>query len=243
MDTLIKFTVFSILIFTCIYHWRFIINLPWLIYWIIKDNRTKDKSIFPYFGCWFFVGKQGSGKTMSLVETLELMRKKYPNVKIYSNFGYVHQEMPLERLTDMLNGSLYNGTDGAIFAIDEIQNEFSSASSKNFPESVLSLITQQRKNHILILTSSQVFTRVSKPLREQAFRVIECQTYFGRYTTCNHYDGIEYADMVDMSLDYRHEKMKPIEIHSFIQTDELRELYDSYAIIQKLNREGFAPKI
>ena len=38
-----------------------------------------------------------------------------------------------------------NGTDGVIFAIDEIQNEFSCANSKDFPETLLSQVTQQRK--------------------------------------------------------------------------------------------------
>ena len=180
---------------------------------------------------------------MSLVYTLEQLRKQYPRVKIYTNFGYSKEDKPLTMLTDLLDRELYNGEFGAIFAIDEIQNEFSCLSSKDFPESVLSLVTQQRKQHILILCTSQVFTRVGKPLREQAFRVIECKTLFGRYTMCKHYDGIDYADAVDKSEDFKNESRPRIHYESFVQTDKLRECFDSYKLIEKLNREGFSPKI
>lgn len=205
--------------------------------------RRYDKNKFNYYGVWMFVGKQGSGKSMSLVYWLEKLRKRYPNVKIYTNMGYQHETAPLTGLKDLLNRELYNGTDGTIFVIDEIQNEFSASTSKDFPESVLSLVTQQRKNHILILTTSQVFTRVSKPLREQCYRAIECRTYFNRYTTNKHYDGIDYADSFDKSLDYKQKHRWRIAYESFVQTDKLRELFDSYKLIEKLSRVGFAPKV
>ena len=222
---------------------RFIINLPKLLYWLIIDKFRDNPEIFSEYGCWFFVGKQGSGKTMSLVETLERLRKRYPKLKIYTNFGYTYETAPLLKLTDLLNRDLYNGLYGTVFVIDEIQNEFSASTSRDFPESVLSLVTQQRKNHILILTTSQVFTRVSKPLREQCYRAIECKTLFGRYTMCKHYDGIDYADAVDKADDYKREHRPRIQYHSFVQTDKLRECFDSYKLIDKLSREGFSPKI
>lgn len=239
MELLFKFIVFIIIfIFR-----RFLLNLPKLIYWKIIDFIRYDPKVFSDYGCWFFVGKQGSGKTMSLVETLERFRKKYPNVKIYTNFGYVYETAPLQKMTDLLDRSLWGREEGTIFVIDEIQNEFSSSTSKDFPESVLSLVTQQRKNHILILTTSQVFTRVSKPLREQAFRVIECKTLWGRYTMCHHYDGIDYADYFDTST-ITQDKMRPcIKYHSFVQSDKIRSLYDSYKMIDRLSRVGFSPKV
>lgn len=179
---------------------------------------------------------------MSLVYTLEKLRKRYPKVKIYTNFGYRYEDKPLLKMTDLLDRNLYNGLDGTIFVIDEIQNEFSASTSRDFPESVLSLVTQQRKNHVLILCTSQVFTRVSKPLREQAFRVIECATFFGRYTTCKHYEGINYVDCIDKSETYKTDHRYHIDSDCFVQTDQLRELYDSYRIIDRLSRVGFVPK-
>lgn len=219
-----------------------LINLPILLYWFIHDKRHKKKNAFPEYGCWFFVGRQGSGKTMSLVWTLEKYREEYPGIKIYTNFGYEHETAPLENLNDLLNKDLYNGDLGTIFAIDEVQNEFSCMSSKDFPERVLTTVTQLRKQKILILCTSQVFTRVSKPLREQAFRVIECSTLLERYTMNRHYDGIDYSDAVDRSEDFKHEHRPRIQYQSFVQTDKLRECFDSYKLIDKLSREGFSPK-
>ena len=221
---------------------RFVFNLPRLIYWLIIDFLRRDKELFKEYGCWFFVGKQGSGKSMAIVEYLERLRIKYPKVKIYTNMGYKYETAPLENLNDLLNKDKYNGKYGTVFVIDEIQNEFSASTSANFPETLLSVITQQRKNRVLILCSSQVFTRVSKPLREQCYRAIECKTLFGRYTMCKHYDGIDYADSFDNSEDYKLKHRPRIDYHSFVQTDELRDCYDSYKLIERLSRVGFAPK-
>lgn len=187
-----------VLAFLLIVFRRFILNLPKLIYWLIYDFVHNDKETFKEYGCWFFVGKQGSGKTVSMIEYLERLRERYPKLKIYTNMGYTHETAPLTNLNDLLNRENYNGKYGTVFVIDEIQNEFAASTSQNFPETVLSLITQQRKNRILILTTSQVFTRVQKPLREQCYRAIECRTYFNRYTTCRHYDGIEYPESADL---------------------------------------------
>lgn len=221
---------------------RTLFRLPIILFYFIRDCLKTDRDYFKPYGCWFFVGKQGAGKTMSLVYTLEHLRKEYPKLKIYTNFGYVYETKPLIKMTDLLDRSLYNGTYGTVFVIDEIQNEFSASTSRDFPESVLSLVTQQRKNHVLILCTSQVFTRVSKPLREQAFRVIECSTYFGRYTTCRYYDGIDYVDSVDKSESYKTDHRHRIDYNCFIQTDKLRGLYDSYKLIDRLSRVGFVPK-
>ena len=222
---------------------RFFSKLPQLIYWLFIDFKSRDPYAFNDYGCWFFVGRQGAGKTMSMVETLEQYRKKYPNLKIYTNFGYIHETAPLLKLSDLLDRSLYNDDQGTIFAIDEIQNEFSCSTSKDFPESVLSVVTQQRKEHILILCTSQVFSRVSKPLREQCFRAIECGTILGRYTMCRHYDGVDYADTYDMTEEQKRVHRPRIYYHSFVQTDELRNCYDSYKIIERLDRNGFVSKI
>ena len=135
--------------------WRFWICFPKLLYYWVKDIIDYDPFVFRPYGCWFFVGKQGSGKTISLVHRLEKLKKRYPRIKIYTNMGYVNETAPLKSLNDLLDISKYNGEFGTVFVIDEIQNEFSCKTSKDFPETLLSLITQQRKNRILILTTSQ----------------------------------------------------------------------------------------
>lgn len=222
---------------------HFLMCLPELIYWWAKDLKNFDRDLFRPFGVWMFTGKQGSGKSMSLIYHLEKLRRRYPKVKIYSNMGYMFETAPLTSLNDLLNKKLYNGKYGTIFVIDEIQNEFSCQTSKDFPESLLSLITQQRKNRVLILTTSQVFSRVSKPIREQCYRAIECSTFLGRYTRNKHFNGIQYADSFDLSPDKRKKACKKLYMQCFVQTDYLRECFDSYKLIERLNRHGFVTKI
>lgn len=222
---------------------RFFSCLPELIYWWVKDIISFDREYFRPYGCWFYVGKQGSGKSMSLIHKLEQLRKRYPKAKIYTNMAYKFEDKPLKSLNDLLDDSLYNGKYGTIFVIDEIQNEFSCRTSKDFPESLLSLITQQRKNKILILTTSQVFTRVSKPIREQCYRAIECQTFFGRYTRNKIYNGIAYADSIELPPDKKRKSNKKIGLDCFVQSDYLRNCFDSYKLIERLSREGFVEKL
>lgn len=221
-------------------------HLYQFIPWKYKDWRRsialKKSGFVPFapYGLKMFCGRQGSGKTIGMVWYLDQIRRKYPNAHIYTNFDYVHQTAPLESLPDLLE--LRNGEDGVVFALDEIQNEFSSAASKDFPETLLSEITQQRKQRICILASSQVFTRVAKPLREQCYEVIDCRTFFKRWTRLKCYDGDDYCSIIDCYNPEKKFKLPKKWVQSFIQTDELRESYDTYAKVKRLSRQGFVSR-
>lgn len=222
---------------------RFLIQSPKFFYYKYLDLLNAKKDYFKLYGLRLYCGRQGAGKTIGLVYDLERYRKRYPRAKIYTNFGYKHQTAQLTSLNDLLNPSLKNGTDGVIFAIDEIQNEFSCANSKDFPETLLSQITQQRKQRVCILATSQVFTRVAKPLREQCFVVVLCQTFFSRYTRLKYYDADDYIEYADNPSSEKKRKLHKKQLQTFVQTDELRDLYNSYELIERLNRTGFAPKL
>lgn len=221
---------------------RFLIQSPKFFYYKYLDLLNAKKDYFKLYGLRLYCGRQGAGKTIGLVYDLERYRKRYPRAKIYTNFGYKHQTAPLTSLNDLLNPSLKNGTDGVIFAIDEIQNEFSCANSKDFPETLLSQVTQQRKQRVCILATSQVFTRVAKPLREQCFIVVVCQTLFSRYTRLKYYDADAYIEYADNPSRDKRRKLRKKDYQSFVQTDSLRDLYNSYLLIDRLSRVGFAPK-
>lgn len=72
-----------------------------------------------------------------------------------------------------------NGEYGVIFLIDEIQLYFNSLQSKNINVDVMTQISQQRKQRKHIVSTSQVFGRMAKPLREQFSSVIVCNNLFG----------------------------------------------------------------
>lgn len=221
----------------------FILCLPECFFWWYRDIRSYNKEKFRPYGLYMFCGKQGAGKTMGLVYTLERYRKQYPNAKIYSNMQYEYETAPLKSLNDLLDKSLYNGEKGTIFVIDEIQNEFSCATSKDFPETLLQLVTMQRKQKIVILATSQVFTRVAKPLREQCFFVIDCFTFLGRYTRLKWFFADDYNQYVDNPTPKAKLKMRKKRKDCFVQSDRLRDLYDSYALVARMSRHGFVEKI
>lgn len=216
--------------------------LKFATFWIYKIidviKASKEGSVFKEFGTTFYCGRQGAGKTTAMVEYLERMREKYPKAMIITNFGYKHENQPMTDWKDFFN--VKNGTDGVIFAIDEIQNEFSSSAWNKFPESLLSEITQQRKQRVKVVCTSQVFSRVAKPLREQAFDVVECVTFASRwvFTTC--FDAYDYNDSIDSPT--MKKKIRRLYRKNFLQDDYLRSLFDSYAKIERLERTEFLQK-
>lgn len=71
-----------------------------------------------------------------------------------------------------------NGEYGVIFFMDEIQLYMNSLDSKNIPMEIMTELSQQRKQRIAIVGTSQVFMRIAKPTREQIFDVVICKNFF-----------------------------------------------------------------
>ena len=207
----------------------------WLWDFLTRKSRANQ---FRPFGFSIFVGAQGSGKTISMVEYLRMMKIKYPNCKIVTNFTYSGADKHMESWRDLL--TYRNDENGVIFAIDEIHSEYSSANWKDFPESILSEISQQRKQRIKIVATAQVFSRVAKPIREQAFSVICCKTYFGRLTRNVEYDAAEYSTG-DTPYQVK-KKCRPLWKTMFVQSNALRRSYDTYEKIQRMEKVEFIPR-
>lgn len=206
--------------------------------WKFVDIKNYNCNEFKEFGLTLFSGPQGSGKTVSMVDYLERIRKKYPNCIIVTNFGYCHQDYEMNSWDDFFK--YRNGTSGVVFAIDELQNEYSSSAWKDFPEQLLSEITQQRKQRIKIIASSQVYTRVVKQLREQCFEVVECCTLLSRWTFNKCFNAEDYNFVID-SLDKKN-KLRRKWRRNFVQTDKLRALYDSYEKVERMKKMQFLPR-
>lgn len=220
----------------------FLNKMVQFIYWKIKDFKCflKNGKQFSEYGLTLFCGRQGGGKTTAMVEYLERMRLKYPEVFIVTNFGYVNENAELCGWNDLV--SIRNDLKGVIFAIDEVQNEFSCNNWKDFPEGVLSEITQQRKQRVKIVATSQVYSRVVKQLREQCFEVAECRTFMGRWTRVRVYDAEDYNAIVDNPTPEKKFKLPKKRKYSFIQTDDFRNLFDSYRKIERIKKYGFVTK-
>lgn len=212
-----------------------------LLRWLLVDflERNKHKGEFKEYGFTFYTGRQGTGKTMSMVHYLEEIKKECPNCIIVTNFGYANADYIMQDWRDIL--TIRNGEDGVIFAIDEIHSEYSAASWKDVPEDLLSEVSQQRKQRVKIVATAQFFTRVAKPLREQAATVVACNTFAGRFTKNREYDALQYAMIID-NPNIADKKLRPISKCSFVQSNGIRSCYDTYEKIQRMRKTEFIPR-
>ena len=200
----------------------------------VLDLLQKEPGFFPYQGCIIFCGRQGAGKTIALVEYMRRMQREYPKAKVITNLAYKYEDDVLQDWHPLV--TYKNGIYGVIACIDEMQNWFSSNQSKDFPPEMLQVITQNRKNRRIILGTSQVFTRLSKPLREQASEVRDCRTFFGCITFVFRKEPILSAEGDVMQYKSRG-------FYFFVHDKDLRDSYDTYKVIDSLAESGFQPRI
>lgn len=174
---------------------------------------------------------------MALTEYLTRMRKKYGD-KIYisTNYGFKGEDFPLTSWQELLTE--YDRP--VIFGYDEIQNEFNSRDYRNFPYELVKLLTQNRKGHgKQIIGTAQRYTRVDKTIRELCTHVVECRkSWFGRVTKLRKYDVEDY-EMYLNEIDVMKKHKIPCQRYRFIQTDELREAYDSFQMLESARTKEY----
>ena len=209
-----------------------------LFRWLLVDllERDQHRGEFREFYFTFLVERQRAGKHNSMVQYLRLMKERYSECLIITKFQYYRADKVMVDWRDLL--TIRNGTKGVIFAVDEIHSEYDSGRWADIPEDLLSEISQQRKQRVKIITSAQFFGRVAKPLREQAVTVVACRTLLGRLTFNQEYDSLEYAAVVDNPLVVAR-KIKPLRKYSFVQSDYLRQCYDTYAKVEWMRQMKF----
>lgn len=195
-----------------------------------KDFYEKDPDFFPEYGMRVIAGKQGSGKTITLIYLLLWYKKQYPLLKIKSNLGYAYEDGQIEDWHDLIKSE--NGIYGEIDVLDEVQNWFNSMESKDFPPELLTEITQQRKQRKMILCTSQVFSRVAKPIREQTYQIYLPTTLFGCITFVRRYEPI-----IDQKGDMKEKKLRGF--FFFVHTEEIRNAFDTYKKIERMAEKGF----
>ena len=200
----------------------------------IMNKNDKKPHLYGIYG---YFGLPGYGKTMAMSWELLELRKKYKDqIYIFTNYGFKEEDKPFTDLRMLLD--TYDKP--AIFAWDEVQNEFNSRDFKNFPVELLTLLTQNRKgNGKRIYYTAQRYNRVDKVFRELSFRVGDCKTLFGRYTRVKWYDTEDYEQL---QQSYRVEdkmKMRCYKKDKFIQTDEIRNSYDSYQMLESAKKKEY----
>lgn len=197
---------------------------------LAKDYMLRDPYDFKEYGLHVFCGRQGSGKSIGVVELLIRLKEKYPKCKIRTNMAYKYEDGELYHWEQMVDNS--NGKYGQIEVLDEIQNWFNSNDSKNFPYEMLTEISQQRKQRKMLLGTAQVFSRIAKPIREQITFVYLPRTYLGCLTIVK-LTRPEYWDN-EKQIFKQHEGR-----YFFVHSDKIRNAFDTYKKIKRYQKIGF----
>lgn len=177
-----------------------------------------------------FCGSQGSGKTLSAVNYLERIGNHFPEALICTN---------LELRVDIPNAVIpYSGVDslidinnderGVIYLIDEIHLEFNSLESKKMDSNIFTLVSQQRKQRKHIIGTSQVFSRIAKPFREQFKYAILCQSYAGILFTQDIYKAVTGSTEEDIKSE-----LSFLRRDFYIANPDMFSKYDTYSVIQR----------
>ena len=120
------------------------------------------------FGVYCYCGKQGSGKTYSVVEFL----KQQKDIKIYSNISSLHD----------IKYTYFNGFDKLLELRNEhdciiVYDEIFTALTKStkLSQEVLDFLSQMRKRRIVFLTTAQEWLEINITLRRYCRYQIECK--------------------------------------------------------------------
>ena len=167
----------------------------------VRARMMKSSDGFPYGGLWVFTGAQGAGKTLLLMHMVREIHEQYPKALIVTNISVFG--IPCIPYTGIGDFDKYvNGADGVIFIFDEIHTLFNSLESAKMPLSQVTVWCQNRKNRRLILGTTQRYTRMAKPVREQVTWHYECRRpwlwVLYRYRVL---DGAKYDDAGKYILD------------------------------------------
>lgn len=211
-----------------------ILFLPYLLYRKYLDLKNSSVHLYGIYG---FFGLPGKGKTMAMSKYLNDMREKYGNdIYIMTNYFYVNQDFPFTSWKDLLKE--YDKP--LIVAWDEVQNEFNSRDFKSFPIALLTLLTQVRKkNGIQILYTAQRWHFVDKNFRSLSFGCYECNTILGCYTVAKLYDPVDYDNLCSQSDYDKRRKIRPKGYMDFIQSDALRNCYNSYLMLESAKSKEY----
>lgn len=147
--------------------------------WKLKNRNKEEMTVT---GISIFAGPQGSGKSLSMIHYFRKIVNDFPKAIVVTNLKF-NFDIPNEvrEYKGFDDFKIENGIYGVIYILDEIHLILNSLESKGIPLSVIVELSQQRKQRKLILGTSQIYSRMAKPLREQIRNVIICKNFFSLF--------------------------------------------------------------
>lgn len=177
-----------------------IIYLKFYLKLQIKWKTFFKKGLFANrgnFGVYCYCGKQGRGKTYSVVEFLNDNKDKeiYCNIKDLKGVKYTYFNGfdELLKLRDKKN---------CIIVYDEIFTALTRTSKMN--TEVLDFLSQMRKRQIIFLTTAQEWLEINITLRRYCRYQIECNIFnvFGKSLLVKHFYDAELMKWDNNSNEY-----------------------------------------
>lgn len=200
-----------------------------------RHIKYKEWLNFNGFGLKIYVGLFGAGKTISMIEKAYRIAKAFPQVKILTNmklegFPKHTKIIPLTNFKQIID------IDGnTLIIIDEISTILNSRrwDKDGVPPALLGQLLQVRKQRKMLLSTAQRFHHVDKLIRDITHTVIDCDTYFNRWTIQTAYDAEQYESQNTLK------PAVPMWHYNFLQTEKIRKLFDTWEIIDNMKKEEF----
>ena len=186
--------------------------------------RNKNPDELDVTGINIFTGSQGSGKSLSMIHVFKKLICDFPKAIVVTNLEF-NFEIPnkIKKYEGFEDFKIENGIYGVIYLLDEIHLILNSLESKGVPLSIIVELSQQRKQRKLILGTSQVYSRMAKPLREQIRNIIICKNYFSLFQINYLVDAFESQEDNNGKL-----KFKKMKVSFFFHRKEDYLAYDTY---------------
>lgn len=190
--------------------------------WALVDVMRGKQ--YPVWGIYMFVAKPGNGKTISMTEHIERVKKEHPGIKVYSNFAIKGQDGTIKCWQDIVNAP-----DNSIIAIDEIHMIFGSINYQDFPVEMLGEITQNRHCRKQFITSTQDYDLVNVNFKRVCNYIVLCKNFWGLDRLFLNY----YFDRgVYESKSFFANKNKADFLRMFVASDDTYKRYDT---LEKIN--------
>ena len=211
-----------------------------LVYYIFKDiinnikNRKNNKFNFSdYYGIKLVCGRTGGGKNMTVNHLICQRREKYgDNVYIATNYNHKKADFKFTTLEEIIKK--YDKP--ITFVIDECNTLFNCRKYKEFPFDFLRTLTHNRHELKEIICITQDYSMLDITFRKLCLYVYDCKTRFNRLTIYKKYLVEDYEQLINEKNVDKKRKIKPVERVSFVQTDELRQMYDTLEMVDDLKK-------
>lgn len=160
---MLKIIIIFLLVVLVIYFFQNKIRIKWKTF--LKKGFAPKRG---KFGVYCYCGKQGQGKTYSVVEFLLQNKDK----KIYSNITSLKgvEYTPIGDFDDLLK---LRSEHDCIIVYDEIFTALTRTSKLN--TEVLDFLSQMRKRNIIFLTTAQEWLEINITLRRYCRYQIQCR--------------------------------------------------------------------